>query len=783
MTSKPLLTPRSAPAVPELVAPLATQDRPPAWNRPSEWPILWLVSALVLGTFALLLVLQFIFARLIFGAQLSANEDQAAREKATLVAEMATTAKSRLSKTVNDYAPRSVAIGHLEPPPLEPLGQEAVSGARLDRLMLDLEAFLGPDHQLLFGQQRAPSASLDPPHPEAPPKPSRLLTPADFARFMQGSDLANHFALQQPASGYTEAAGTFWVWAITPVMSHDKPEQLAGWWVAARNLQMVLDETSNQRLSGKRTLLVLPAGSVRPGSPQIVAQTTTALRLRALISHIDAEHELVLELLIPRNAYADFRKSTQFFVVSRVLIDMLVVLLLLLVLNAKLLRPLRLLSQQLEALALDREAEAPVSWPTVSTSPEIRRVAASIGTLLDTRRLRHEAELARDAARDADLQKSALIATLSHELREPLQNVMGMTELLVAAALPADQQEQAAVLQSAVVSLQSIAEEALTMSTLQAGQLQLNLASTDLHALLHGLRETHLTEAVRKGLDIQWKVDSTLQPAYLADAVRLRQVLGNLIGNAIKFTERGLITIALTAVDTGTDGAHLKFSVTDSGPGLDPHFQQRALKLFSQSAEEPAAINDGVGLGLGIVKSLVDLMGGTVALDTLHGAGATFSFTLLLQPSEPPEAVPAPVSAGELRPCRVLLVDDNAAGRQVSGSLLAHLGAIVTPAASGAEGLEHYSAAPEAFDLILMDVRMPNMDGHEATRRLRAWETSHLRSSMAPVHVVALTANSAPSDQLQARAAGMDGYLTKPVRLIDLRNLLRSTVRRGSATG
>ena len=133
-------------------------------------------------------------------------------------------------------------------------------------------------------------------------------------------------------------------------------------------------------------------------------------------------------------------------------------------------------------------------------------------------------------------------------------------------------------------------------------------------------------------------------------------------------------------------------------------------------------------------------------------------------------------SAGDALPCRVLLVDDNAAGRQVSCSLLEHLGAVVTTADGGLEGVERYFAAPDQFDLVLMDVRMPEMDGHEATRRLRAWEAAQ----PAPRHiqVVALTACSAPSDQVQARASGMDGYLTKPVRLIDLRNLLRAVQRR-----
>jgi CheY-like chemotaxis protein/anti-sigma regulatory factor (Ser/Thr protein kinase) len=270
-----------------------------------------------------------------------------------------------------------------------------------------------------------------------------------------------------------------------------------------------------------------------------------------------------------------------------------------------------------------------------------------------------------------------------------------------------------------------------------------------------------------------------LHAAYLADESRLRQIIGNLVSNAIKFTQRGAITLTVRLVGEDRGRALLKFSVTDSGPGLAPAFRQRAFDLFTQGPDSQGSVNGGVGLGLGIVKSLVDLMGGHVEVDSVQGVGSTFSFTIPLERTEAVAQQPI-VSAGAepTKPCRVLLVDDNAAGRQVSGSLLAHLGAAVTPVSGGQEALDCYISHPEEFDLVLMDVRMPDMDGHEATRRLRQWEASEGQGRH--VQVVALTANSAPSDQLQARAAGMDGYLTKPVRLIDLRNLLRAAQNAGS---
>ena len=742
----------------------------PKWRNPANWPVHWLVAALLFTTFATVLVLQLGFAYGLFGQNLQADEEAAAREKTAVLAQTVVAAKSRLIKTVTDYAPWSLSIGYLDGRITEAARKDADSGARLDRLMLDVDAFLGPDHRLTLGYRRDPTHSLAQLRPGLPPKPALPLTQAGFDALFKSTDLARHLTGAQPASGYALSGGRLWLWASAPVLSREQPGVIQGWWVAARDLEMVVNSTTNQQLAGHRELLVLPRGTVKPGKPQIVSRSATMLRLETLIGHLDAKRELILRMDSPREASATFRRTTRYFAITSVVIGLGLALMLLAALNALVLRPLRQLSRQLESLA--QGATTVTELPPVPGSPEIRSLREAIDTLLQARQAREDAEHARDAAREADRQKSEFMATLTHELRNPLHGVLGMTELLAAAPLPADQQAQAAVLHGAVVSLKAIADDALTVSTLQAGRLRLNPAPTDIRGMLQGLRELHLQDASRKGLGIECHVDAALHSAYLADEGRLRQVIGNLVGNAIKFTQRGAITLTVRLVGEEQERSRLKFSVTDSGPGLAPAFRQRAFDLFSQGPDSQGSVNGGVGLGLGIVKSLVDLMDGQVEVETVQGVGSTFSFTIPLERTEAPVVLPAPQGqAVESRPCRVLLVDDNAAGRQVSGSLLAHLGAEVTPAASGQEGLDCYTANPDQFDLVLMDVRMPDMDGHEATRRLRQWETTEGKGRH--VQIVALTANSAPSDQLQARAAGMDGYLTKPVRLIDLRNLLR----------
>jgi len=767
--------------LPEAATPSGENLRPasgrPLWLRPGLWPVQWLVSALLLGTFVTVLMLQLGFAYGFFGQHLQSNEEAAAREKAAVLAQTVVAAKSRLTKTVTDYAPWSLSIGYLDNRITAAARHDADSGARLDRLMLDVDAFLGPNHELVMGYRRDPAHSLADLKPGLPPKAALPLSQSAFDALFSATDLAGHLTGNRPGSGYARAGGRLWLWASAPVLSREESGVIHGWWVAARDLEMVVNATANQQLAGHRELVVLPRGTVPPGKPRIIGRTADALQTETLIGHLDDTHELVLRMTSPREASAAFRRTTRYFALTSLIIGLGLAMVLLAVLNAQLLRPLRHLSRQLEALA--QGATTVTVLPPGPGSPEIRSLKDAIDTLLQARKAREEAEHARDAAREADRQKSEFMATLTHELRTPLHGVLGMTELLTAATLPAEQQAQAAVLHGAVVSLKAIADDALTVSTLQAGRLRLNPAPTDIRGMLQSLSELHLQDASRKGLGIECHADTGLHAAYLADESRLRQIIGNLVGNAIKFTQRGAITLTARLVGEDQGSARLKFSVTDSGPGLAPAFRQRAFDLFAQGPDSQGSVNGGVGLGLGIVKSMVDLMGGHVEVDSVQGIGSTFSFTIPLEPTDAVVQQPIVRAVAEAtKPCRVLLVDDNAAGRQVSGSLLAHLGAAVTPVSGGQEALDSYTSHPEGFDLVLMDVRMPDMDGHEATRRLREWEVTEGQGRH--VQVVALTANSAPSDQLQARAAGMDGYLTKPVRLIDLRNLLRAAQNAGS---
>jgi sensor domain CHASE-containing protein len=208
-----------------------------------------LVSALLLGTFVTVLVLQLGFAYGFYGQHLLSNEEAAAREKAAVLAQTVVAAKSRLTKTVTDYAPWSLSIGYLDQRITEAARKDAESGARLDRLMLDVDAFLDPNHQLVLGYRRDPTHSLADLKPGLPPKAALPLSPAAFDALFNATDLEAHLTGDRPGSGYALSGGRLWLWALAPVLSREQPGTVHGWWVAARDLEVVVNATTNQQLA------------------------------------------------------------------------------------------------------------------------------------------------------------------------------------------------------------------------------------------------------------------------------------------------------------------------------------------------------------------------------------------------------------------------------------------------------------------------------------------------------------------------------------------------------
>ena len=422
--------------------------------------------------------------------------------------------------------------------------------------------------------------------------------------------------------------------------------------------------------------------------------------------------------------------------------------------------PIKIRDEVIAILEFFTEEEVTPNEPLLQI---VRSVGAQVGTVLERQRAQEELRVAKEAAEAANQTKSAFLANMSHELRTPLNGILGYAQVFQKdTALSAAQRDGMEVIHRSGEHLLALINDILDLSRIEAGKLDVQPTAFDLPSMLGNMAGIIRMRAEQKGLAFEY-LPSSLPAAVFGDAQRLQQVLLNLLGNAVKFTERGGVTFRASSRRENGSGIRLWFEVEDTGMGIAPERLDEIFQPFEQ-VRDPTQPLEGTGLGLSICRQLVDLMEGELGVDSRVGVGSRFWVELDLPEVAADEVVAAPVErtpigfAGDAR--KVLVVDDKQVNRSVLMTLLTPLGFAVREAVDGAEAVvEAQSWQP---DLILMDLVMPKLDGLEATRQLRQSEGEER------VVVIALSASVLPLNRDESMAAGCDDFVPKPVRAADL---------------
>ncbi|MEH0195424.1 ATP-binding protein [Caulobacter sp. CCNWLY153] len=391
----------------------------------------------------------------------------------------------------------------------------------------------------------------------------------------------------------------------------------------------------------------------------------------------------------------------------------------------------------------------------------------------DLRSAMGELVKARDDANAANVLKSHFLANMSHEIRTPLNGVLAMTEVMAMDDLSAKQRERLSVIRESGGLLLAVLNDVLDLSKIEAGRLELVERDFDLSALAASLRETFVGQARDKGLEFGVMVAPEALGGWHGDVDRLRQILTNLVSNALKFTLEGAVSVRFASAE---DGSGLRIDVTDTGIGIAADIVPRLFDKFVQADSSTTRRFGGSGLGLSICRELAAVMGGGIHVQSREGQGSTFTVVVAMPRGKGEIQVPAPVAVEPLdesapRRLRVLAADDNLTNQKVIAAVLAPLGAEVALVADGAACVEAWRAG--GHDVILMDIHMPVMDGVEAARTIRSLEKAEGRPR---TPIVAVTANALVHQVEGYLAAGMDGHVAKPIEVTKLYTAIEDAV-------